>query len=672
VKPGEGSNYKGWAQLEGERAEFKELVFTSADGVATTLPLVSYTVAEQKAYRGSQHPSEDRPPSVAVDVDGTLCKNRTGQDFGPNLFGEPRLDMIAAVNRLHDRGILIIVSTVRGDTDSVKKWLADHSVKYDHLNRNPYQPPGASSKMFADVYIDDRAISALRSGKEVERMALCVLAAKDPPPSFNMGEAPDCSDIGTSVAETKTAGGSPDRLLDLPDIRQEDDYSCVAMCAMAICLKLGVGPKPDANTAEAWTRVKEEWKTALGTTEERSTPPDEVIAHLKSLGLEVDAQQNMTIDDLRSQWRQGHYVLCYIQEYGIPSKQASFKYGHAVVVIGVALGKVFVFDPSIDNALLRPGGSQGATEDPDSLQPLGETFIDEDVWDKVWHDKDVDGNKYIRFGISVAKAASQKPADEAPVKKELTLISCGYCGVVAKRLSSGNGWYCAKEPSCDWCQMDDSLSTTVSDTELVRSTSLQPVSPSAGYPALKTLAEASTPLFRQLLSVLDCESVDLPRVTPDTLREALSPPGPIVLYVPLKEEKRATEKVNDDYGGDWSQLTDMLRATVAADKERDLRAAIQELEASGAVYARPPKDRLSNPLPNGYRDFLANYTLPNGFVAEVQFQLKGPLVARQEDAANYHLRRSRRDLTDQERHDVERQGRGRADAEYRESEKSKR
>jgi hypothetical protein len=185
-------------------------------------------------------------------------------------------------------------------------------------------------------------------------------------------------------------------------------------------------------------------------------------------------------------------------------------------------------------------------------------------------------------------------------------------------------------------------------------------------------AALALPEMLAVLAPLNAKTVTLDRVTPDTLREALYPKGTTVIVAPLKKRKRSEEKVTGDYGGDWTRLTDVLRASVACDSEPEMREAIRTLELSGAKYAREPKDRYAHPLRNGYRDFQANYVLPSGFICEVQFHLKGLMTAREEGAFPYHFERTpKTDLTTQERQDADATERSRQDANYRESSKPK-
>lgn len=231
-----------------------------------------------------------------------------------------------------------------------------------------------------------------------------------------------------AIAETAiTRGTMPDHLIHVPDVRQEDGYSCGAMATASVCGYYGVGPGWQNGKDRLDDDDKEEYKRLLGTTEERSTPPPAIVDFLEGLGLDVEARSGMTLDDLTACWYEGKPVIVCVQEYGVPSKQASFKYGHYLVVIGRALHYVFVQDPSADNVIGRPGGSQTASfeeinseysdvlEDPDSLQAPGRNMIREELFQHVWHDEDADGNRYVRYGIVVGGgrrfAKSYYPSD---------------------------------------------------------------------------------------------------------------------------------------------------------------------------------------------------------------------------------------------------------------------
>lgn len=104
--------------------------------------------------------------------------------------------------------------------------------------------------------------------------------------------------------------------------------------------------------------------------------------------------------------------------------------------------------------------------------------------------------------------------------------------------------------------------------------------------------------------------------------------GPIVLIGPMKKQERAKEKVDNDFGGDWSRLGDAVRASVAVDSFDQLQDVMKKLRKSGLKLARLPKDRFAKPTEAGYRDVLMNVEYPNGHVGELQLHLKPILQAK--------------------------------------------
>ena len=119
-----------------------------------------------------------------------------------------------------------------------------------------------------------------------------------------------------------------------------------------------------------------------------------------------------------------------------------------------------------------------------------------------------------------------------------------------------------------------------------------------------------------------------------------SKPGGMLFIAPLKGEKRAAEKVEQDYGGDWSKLRDAVRCSIAVDTPEQLRATVDTLKKHGLDLAMRPKDRFHKPLPCGYRDLLLNVKMPNGIIGEVQVHLKGMLAAKKEGHKYYEIERS--------------------------------
>jgi hypothetical protein len=107
---------------------------------------------------------DEHTPTVAVDLDGTIAQDGS---FDPKRIRDPRPGVAAALREFRRRGYRIIVFTVRGDEQLIRRYLGRHGLEYDYINENPDQPDGSSGKVFADVYIDDRAVAANQSWKKI-------------------------------------------------------------------------------------------------------------------------------------------------------------------------------------------------------------------------------------------------------------------------------------------------------------------------------------------------------------------------------------------------------------------------------------------------------------------------------------------------------------------------
>lgn len=101
---------------------------------------------------------------IAVDFDGTLCK-----DEYPNA-GEPNMELIESLIESRKRGHYVILWTCRRDKllEEAIYFCHEHGLYFDAINNRPAQSPdiypapivmGGYAKVFADIYIDDRALS---------------------------------------------------------------------------------------------------------------------------------------------------------------------------------------------------------------------------------------------------------------------------------------------------------------------------------------------------------------------------------------------------------------------------------------------------------------------------------------------------------------------------------
>lgn len=115
---------------------------------------------------------------------------------------------------------------------------------------------------------------------------------------------------------------------------------------------------------------------------------------------------------------------------------------------------------------------------------------------------------------------------------------------------------------------------------------------------------------------------------------------PVVIIGPLKKMERSKEKVATNFGGDWSRLTDVVRASVAVDTYDDLESVVSKLKESGIKLASKPNDRFSNPTEAGYRDMCLFIEYDNGHVSELQLHVNSILEAKDKGHKLYEIARS--------------------------------
>lgn len=106
-------------------------------------------------------------PAIAVDFDGTLCK-----DAFP-LIGEPNQPLIDFLIKWQEEGNKVILWTCREDglLWTAVDWCADHGLHFDAVNCNLPERieyyRNDSRKIGADYYIDDYNAFVIDGKKEV-------------------------------------------------------------------------------------------------------------------------------------------------------------------------------------------------------------------------------------------------------------------------------------------------------------------------------------------------------------------------------------------------------------------------------------------------------------------------------------------------------------------------
>jgi hypothetical protein len=98
----------------------------------------------------------ERKKVLAIDLDGTLLQYDGWK--GDAHYGKPNPGMREMLQEVRDAGWLIVIWTTRSGDGAIRNHLTKHNIPFDYVNKNPGGPGSSSPKIFADVYLDDRAI----------------------------------------------------------------------------------------------------------------------------------------------------------------------------------------------------------------------------------------------------------------------------------------------------------------------------------------------------------------------------------------------------------------------------------------------------------------------------------------------------------------------------------
>jgi hypothetical protein len=109
--------------------------------------------------------------TLGVDFDGVIAEVNDGiPTLKCKLLKDPVTGESAReiLNRFRKEGWTIIIDSCRDDVEGIKKFLNNHKIPWDYINENPLQEytdygrPMAPSKIFANVYLDDKAVGFVR------------------------------------------------------------------------------------------------------------------------------------------------------------------------------------------------------------------------------------------------------------------------------------------------------------------------------------------------------------------------------------------------------------------------------------------------------------------------------------------------------------------------------
>lgn len=92
---------------------------------------------------------------VAVDFDNTITEHAEFPSIGRLRFKAKEV-----LQDFKDNGLTVIIWSCRTGKhqEALREWLNANKVPYDYINENPACPE-AHEKVFADAYIDDRAVA---------------------------------------------------------------------------------------------------------------------------------------------------------------------------------------------------------------------------------------------------------------------------------------------------------------------------------------------------------------------------------------------------------------------------------------------------------------------------------------------------------------------------------
>jgi len=101
---------------------------------------------------------------------------------------------------------------------------------------------------------------------------------------------------------------------------------------------------------------------------------------------------------------------------------------------------------------------------------------------------------------------------------------------------------------------------------------------------------------------------------------------------PLKGRTRAQQKAENEKGGDYSRLTDVVGSTILFDTEAEVIKFFDGIVKDPRVVRA--ENRYAKPQKSGYRDIIINLTMSNGHIVELQANTKTMAWAKEEGISN--------------------------------------
>jgi len=110
-----------------------------------------------KRRRRIAAPDSHLMPTLAVDFDGTIAHYKGWA--GRGVFLPPLPGAADALRALKEQGWNIVVFTCRTEEDELRAYLVAHGIPFDAINVGLDPSMECSGKVYADIYLDDRAVT---------------------------------------------------------------------------------------------------------------------------------------------------------------------------------------------------------------------------------------------------------------------------------------------------------------------------------------------------------------------------------------------------------------------------------------------------------------------------------------------------------------------------------
>jgi len=157
----------------------------------------------------------------------------------------------------------------------------------------------------------------------------------------------------------------------LPDLEQQKDWSCGACAMRIVCSYFGVGPEEE-----------KDFRQLLGTSSKEGTHVAKMVAFAKQQGLKVQAEEGLTIQDLKAALDDGKPVIVLLQAWGYPEDYPEDGSGHYAIVIGYDDECIYFEDPWIKGRRAKL-----------------KTAEFENRWHDTGSDEKDTGHKFVRWGM---------------------------------------------------------------------------------------------------------------------------------------------------------------------------------------------------------------------------------------------------------------------------------